>query len=123
MANDETMTEEKPEIDVRPQLDATAEQGETVGMDSPPQDEGKSINALLNVKLEVRVILGRNQMPISELLTLTRGTVIELDRKVGEPVDIMINDRVVAQGELIKVNGDQLGVALREIIKDFNPSV
>jgi flagellar motor switch protein FliN len=85
-------------------------------------DGGKSINALLNVKLDVRVVLGRSRMPISDLLDLTRGSVIELDRKVGDPVDIMINDRVVAQGELVKVSGDYIGVALREIVKDFIPS-
>ena len=84
--------------------------------------EEKSIDALLNVKLDVRVVLGRSRMPISELLELTRGSVIELDRKVGEPVDIMINDRMVAKGELVKVNGDFIGVALREVVKDFVPS-
>ena len=44
---------------------------------------------------------------------------IELDRRVGEPVDLMINDRMVARGDLVRVKGDMLGVALREIIKDF----
>jgi len=84
--------------------------------------EDKSIDALLNVKLDVRVVLGRSRMPISELLELTRGSVIELDRKVGEPVDIMINDRMVAKGELVKVKDDFIGVALREVVKDFVPS-
>ncbi|WP_245510643.1 flagellar motor switch protein FliN [Antarcticimicrobium sediminis] len=80
---------------------------------------GRNIDALLNVRLDVRVVLGRNRMSISDLLELTKGSVIELDRKVGDPVDIMINDRMVARGDLVKVNGDQLGVALREIVKDF----
>ncbi|HBR37021.1 MAG TPA: flagellar motor switch protein, partial [Sulfitobacter pontiacus] len=66
-----------------------------------------------------RVVLGRSRMPISELLNLTKGSVIELDRRVGEPVDIMINDRMVARGDLVRVQGDSLGVALREIVKDF----
>lgn len=80
---------------------------------------GRNIDALLNVKLDVRVVLGRSRMPISDLLELSKGSVIELDRKVGEPVDIMINDRLVARGDLVKVQGDRIGVALREIIKDF----
>ncbi|MBA96742.1 MAG: FliM/FliN family flagellar motor switch protein [Sulfitobacter sp.] len=84
-----------------------------VGMD------GKSLDAIFGVKLEVRVVLGRSRMPISELLNLTKGSVIELDRRVGEPVDIMINDRMVARGDLVRVQGDMLGVALREIVKDF----
>lgn len=88
-----------------------------------PAEQGKGIDALLNVKLDVRVVLGRSRMPISQLLELTRGSVVELDRKVGDPVDIMINDRMVAKGELVKVNGDYLGVALRDIVKDFIPSL
>ncbi|WP_417672537.1 flagellar motor switch protein FliN [Pseudodonghicola sp.] len=80
---------------------------------------GRNIDALLNVKLDVRVVLGRSRMPISDLLELSKGSVIELDRKVGEPVDIMINDRLVARGDLVKVQGDRIGVALREIVKDF----
>ena len=81
--------------------------------------EGRNIDALYNVKLAVRVVLGRSRMSISELLDLTKGSVIELDRKVGDPIDIMINDRMVARGDLVKVNGDFIGVALREIVKDF----
>ncbi|GHG85340.1 flagellar motor switch protein FliN [Pseudodonghicola xiamenensis] len=80
---------------------------------------GRNVDALLNVRLDVRVVLGRSRMPISELLELSKGAVIELDRKVGEPVDIMINDRLVARGDLVKVQGDRIGVALREIVKDF----
>ncbi|KAJ02037.1 FliM/FliN family flagellar motor switch protein [Sulfitobacter mediterraneus] len=81
--------------------------------------EGKSLDAIFGVKLDVRVVLGRSRMPISELLDLTKGSVIELDRRIGEPVDIMINDRMVARGDLVRVQGDMLGVALREIVKDF----
>jgi len=82
---------------------------------------GRNVDALFNVRLDVRVVLGRSRMQISELLELTKGSVIELDRKVGDPVDITINDRLVARGDLVKVNGDLIGVALREIVKDFIP--
>jgi flagellar motor switch protein FliN/FliY len=82
---------------------------------------GRNVDALLNVRLDVRVVLGRTRMQISELLELNKGSVIELDRKVGDPVDITINDRLVARGDLVKVNGDLIGVALREIVKDFIP--
>lgn len=84
--------------------------------------EGRNVDALFNVKLDVRVVLGHNRMSVSELLNLTRGSVIELDRKVGDPVDIMINDRLVARGDLVKIEGEMIGVALREIVKDFTPS-
>ncbi len=82
---------------------------------------GRNVDALFNVRLDVRVVLGRSRMQISDLLELTKGSVIELDRKVGDPVDITINDRLVARGDLVKVNGDLIGVALREIVKDFIP--
>lgn len=81
--------------------------------------DGKNLDAIFGVKLDVRVVLGRSRIPISELLKLTKGSVIELDRRVGEPVDLMINDRMVARGDLVRVQGDMLGVALREIVKDF----
>ena len=82
---------------------------------------GGNIDALMNVKLDVRVVLGRSRMSIAELLELTKGSVIELDRKIGEPIDLMINDRTVARGDLVKVSGDHIGVTLREIVKDFVP--
>lgn len=81
--------------------------------------DAKSMDAIFGVKLNVRVVLGTSRMQISELLNLTKGSVIELDRRVGEPVEIMINDRTVARGDLVRVQEDMLGVALREIIKDF----
>ena len=92
------------------------------GPDKAASGEGRNVDALFNVKLDVRVVLGHNRMSVSELLNLTRGSVIELDRKVGDPVDIMINDRLVARGDLVKIEGEMIGVALREIVKDFTPS-
>ena len=109
--------------------EATTEAGQSVEkqtlteMAAAAAGSGRNIDALLNVRLDVRVVLGRSRMPISELLELSKGSVIELDRKVGDPVDIMINDRMVARGDLVKVSGDHIGVALREIVKDFIPEV
>ena len=69
------------------------------------------------------MVLGRSRVSISELLELTKGSVIELDRKVGDPIDIMINDRMVARGDLVKVNGEFIGVALREIVRTLSPAI
>lgn len=115
MMDNEQATTAK-ETDEPPQVESTPP--------SPTQTEekskaGKGLDAIFGVHLDVRVVLGRNRMPISELLNLTKGSVIELDRRVGEPVDLMINDRMVARGDLVRVQGDMLGVALREIVKDF----
>lgn len=83
------------------------------------KDDGQSIKAMLNVGLDVQIVLGRARMPISQLLSLSRGSVIELDKKIGEPVDVMINDRLVARGDLVKVGENRIGVTLTEIVKDY----
>lgn len=115
------MVENEQEADA-PEADDTAKAGTEEKAQTTPEGEaraGKGLDAIFGVKLEVRVVLGRNRMPISELLDLTKGSVVELDRRVGETVDLMINDRIVARGDLVRVKGDMLGVALREIVKDF----
>lgn len=81
--------------------------------------DGHNINAMLNVSLNVQVVLGQARMSISQLLSLARGSVIEIDRKIGEPLDVMINDRLVARGDLVKVGEDGIGVTLTEIVKDY----
>lgn len=85
----------------------------------PVRDEGQSIKAMLNVGLDVQIVLGRSRMPINQMLALSRGSVIELDKKIGEPVDVMINDRIVARGDLVKVGENRIGVTLTEIVKDY----
>ena len=61
-------------------------------------------------------VLGKTTMPVSQLLRLGRGAVVELDRKVGEPIDIYVNNRLVARGEVVIVD-DHLGMTMTEIIK------
>lgn len=124
MADVETATEENGPDDAMPSEDQAkaAEEALLAASGGASSSEGRNVDALLNVKLDVRVVLGHNRMSVSDLLNLTRGSVIELDRKVGDPVDIMINDRLVARGDLVKIEGDMIGVALREIVKDFAPA-
>ena len=74
------------------------------------------LEAVFDVPVRVSVVLGRIKMPVSDLLKLDTGTVIELDRQVGEAVEIFINDRLVARGEIVLVE-DRLGVTMTEIIK------
>jgi flagellar motor switch protein FliN len=88
-----------------------------------PQREQKSatppdarMSALSNVPVEIQVVLGTARMSIGNILNLGRGAVVEIDRKVGEQVDIQINHRPVARGEIIIVDEDRLGVTLTEII-------
>jgi flagellar motor switch protein FliN len=74
------------------------------------------LEALFDVPVKVSAVLGRARMDVSELLKLGPGAVLELDRKVGEAIDIYVNDRLVARGEVVLVE-DKLGVTMTEIIK------
>jgi flagellar motor switch protein FliN len=92
------------------------------GLDAARLEKGGAgINAMLNVGLDVQVVLGQARMPISRLLELTRGSIVELNRKIGAPVDLMVSDRLVARGDLVKVGEDRLGVSLTQIVKDYVP--
>jgi flagellar motor switch protein FliN/FliY len=82
-------------------------------------DDGKSaadLAAVYDVPVQIQAILGKTQMDVAALLKLGRGSVIELDRKVGEAIDIYVNDRLVARGEVVLVE-EKLGVTMTEIIK------
>lgn len=74
------------------------------------------LEAVYDVPITVKAVLGTTTMPISQLLKLGRGAVVELDRKVGDAVDIYVNDRLVARGEVVIVD-DKLGVTMTEIVK------
>ncbi|WP_323765184.1 FliM/FliN family flagellar motor switch protein [Marinovum sp.] len=80
---------------------------------------GTGIDAMLNVGLDVQIVLGRAKMPIAQLLKLSRGSIIELDKAIGQPVEVVISDRLVARGDLVKLADDRLGVSLTEIVKDY----
>jgi flagellar motor switch protein FliN/FliY len=74
------------------------------------------LEAVFDVPVQVSAVLGRAHMDVGELLNLGPGTVLELDRKVGEAIDIYVNNRLVARGEVVLVE-DKLGVTMTEIIK------
>jgi flagellar motor switch protein FliN/FliY len=76
----------------------------------------QDLEAVFDVPVTVSAVLGKSAMEVSELLKLGKGTIVELDRKVGEAIDIYVNDRLVARGEVVLVE-DRLGVTMTEIIK------
>lgn len=90
------------------------------GVDEDEHESGeKSANdleAVFDVPVRLSVVLGRTKMPVASLLKMDVGTVVELDRQVGEAIDIYVNDRLVARGEIVLVEG-RLGVTMTEIIK------
>jgi flagellar motor switch protein FliN len=90
-----------------------------------PQDQGAQpiersaaeLAPVFDVPVNIQAVLGRSNMEVAALLRLARGSVIELDRKVGEAIDIYVNNRLVARGEVVVVD-ERLGVTMTEIIKD-----
>lgn len=76
----------------------------------------EDLGAVYGIPVEVSAVLGKATMQVSSLLKLGRGAVIELDRKVGEAIDIYVNNRLVARGEVVVVE-DRLGITMTEIIK------
>ena len=80
-----------------------------------PNANARRLELLLDVPLEVSVELGRARLSIQDLLNLSAGSVVELDKIAGEPLDILINDRLIARGEAVVVN-DKFGVRLTDIV-------
>jgi len=74
------------------------------------------VTAIYEIPVQISAVLGRSTMQVSQLLKLGRGAVIELDRKVGEAIDIYVNNRLVARGEVVVVE-DKLGITMTEIVK------
>ena len=82
----------------------------------PSADDGKDLEAVYDIPVRVSTVLGKSSMQVNDILRLTRGAVVELDRKVGESVDIYVNDRLVARGEIVVVE-NRLGITMTEIVK------
>jgi flagellar motor switch protein FliN/FliY len=85
--------------------------------DGPVMTKGASdLEQVFDVPVIVSAVLGNSRMPIGDLLKLAPGAILELDRRVGEAIDILVNNRLVARGEVVLVD-DRLGVTMTEIIK------
>ena len=82
-----------------------------------PARTARELEAVYDIPVTVSAVLGKSTMQVSQLLKLGRGAVVELDRKLGEAIDIYVNDRLVARGEVVMVDGDRLGVTMTEIVK------
>jgi flagellar motor switch protein FliN/FliY len=90
------------------------------GTDAFADAEGKTASDLapvFDVPVNISAVLGRAHLSVAQLLQLGSGSVLELDRKVGEAIDIYVNNRLVARGEVVLID-DRLGVTMTEIIKD-----
>jgi flagellar motor switch protein FliN/FliY len=84
-----------------------------------PADSGtpKDLEAVYDISVTVSAVLGKSTMQVSQLLKLGRGAVVELDRRLGEAIDIYVNNRLIARGEVVMVDNTRLGVTMTEIVK------
>jgi flagellar motor switch protein FliN len=106
------------------QPETAAEPGDATVMESladPGSDAGAgaaNIDMIMRIPITVKVVLGSATMPVSNLTKLGRGAIIPLDRRVGEPVDVMVNGRIVARGEVVVVDEatSRFGISLTEVV-------
>jgi flagellar motor switch protein FliN len=89
--------------------------GNEAPAEAKPQN-AKELEAVYDIPVQISAVLGRATMQVSQLLKLGRGAVVELDRRVGEAIDIYVNNRLVARGEVVVVD-ERLGVTMTEIVK------
>jgi flagellar motor switch protein FliN/FliY len=101
------------------QAEAKASGDEEPVIQTPKQ--ATDLQAVYDIPVQVSAVLGKATMQVSQLLKLGRGAVVELDRRVGEAIDIYVNNRLVARGEVVVVD-ERLGVTMTEIIKSDRSS-
>ena len=79
---------------------------------------GGNPNVIMNIPVDVQIVLGSTEMPVSELMSLQKGSTVALDRRIGEPVDVVVNGRKIARGEITVLESDpsRFGIRLTEII-------
>lgn len=121
MSDDETETgDEEVGSTNTMNLDEISEPEELQNKDEREYEIGEpmagDVTAIYDIPVNVSAVLGRSTMQVSQLLKLGRGAVVELDRKVGEAIDIYVNNRLVARGEVVVVE-DKLGITMTEIVK------
>lgn len=100
---EETQAQEAPSVQPEPSPEGAAE------------NNIKSLDLILDVPLKVTVELGRTRMPINELMKLSQGSVIELSKMAGEPLEVLVNNKPIARGEVVVVR-DKFGIRLVEIL-------
>ncbi|MDX5365488.1 MAG: flagellar motor switch protein FliN [Alphaproteobacteria bacterium] len=113
------MADQDEEVTLPDLTDAEELSADLPALSTGEEDQARTahdLEAVFDVPVNVSAVLGKTHMEVSNLLKLGRGAVVELDRKVGEAIDIYVNDRLVARGEVVVVD-DRLGVTMTEIVK------
>jgi len=112
--NEEDAAVAAPQVDLKDLSEQQAASGD--GEEDNIERTGGELEAVFDIPVNVSAVLGKSHLQVSQLLKLGRGAIVELDRKVGEAIDIYVNDRLVARGEVVLVD-DRLGVTMTEIVK------
>lgn len=115
---DEAAKEDFENLDDIEDIEATGEEATELTEEAAPAASGgetKSLDLILDIPLTVAVELGRSKMLINDLLQLGQGSVIELTKLVGEPLEVLVNQKLVARGEVVVVN-EKFGVRLTDIV-------
>lgn len=91
---------------------------ETASADEEKLGSGRNLDSILRIPVVIQVVLGSATMPVANLMKLGRGAIVPLDHRVGEPVDVVVNGRVIARGEVVVVEDDnsRFGISLTEIV-------
>lgn len=85
---------------------------------APVIDSGNpGMDTIMNINVMLSIQVGKTRMKLKELLKLTKGTVIELNKMAGEPLDILVNDELIAKGEVVVVNGNY-GIRITDVTKE-----
>jgi flagellar motor switch protein FliN/FliY len=95
---------------------------EPMGPEDFVEKTAHDLAPVFDVPVQISAVIGKTSLSVSQLLKLSNGSILELDRKVGEAIDIYVNNRLVARGEVVVVD-ERLGVTMTEIIKDGDTNV
>ena len=100
------------------EVEAVEPSAEVQAAFEPAQQNDRNLDLVMQIPVSIYVMLGSASMPVSKLMKLGRGSVVALDRKVGEPIDLVVNGRVIARGEvvLLEDGSSRFGISLTEIV-------
>ena len=103
--------------------DVLHEQDVQAGGGARPAAAAANSAIIMNIPVEVEIVLGSTEMPVSELMALQKGSTVALNRRIGEPVDVVVNGRRIARGEITVLDNDpsRFGIRLTEIITAVKP--
>lgn len=123
-SNAEALSEDRDEQLDRAieELRGVLQQEEKRPQDAAPETASSGSSVIMDIPVDVQIVLGTTEMAVSELMTLQKGSTVALDRRIGEPIDVMVNGRRIARGELTVLENDssRFAVRLTEIITAKN---